>query len=86
MRAETAFASRHGSDAPPLLLKAAKRFEALDLRLARETYRDAFTAARVRRRCGVRGEDDEMKADGWLGSIAEVDSADEMARCAAVKE
>jgi DNA-binding CsgD family transcriptional regulator len=47
VRAETAFASRHGSDAPPLLLKAAKRFEALDLGLARETYRDAFTAATV---------------------------------------
>jgi DNA-binding CsgD family transcriptional regulator len=45
VRAETAFASRHGSDAPPLLLKAAERLEALDLRLARETYGDAFTAA-----------------------------------------
>ena len=35
----------HGSDAPPLLLKAAKRFEPLDQRLARETYLDALTAA-----------------------------------------
>ena len=33
-----------GSDAPPLLLKAAKRFEPLDQRLARETYLDALTA------------------------------------------
>ena len=33
-----------GSDAPPLLLKAAKRFEPLDERLARETYLDALTA------------------------------------------
>ncbi len=38
-------ASSRGSDAPPLLLKAAKRLEALDLQLARETYRDAFSAA-----------------------------------------
>ena len=33
-----------GSDAPPLLLKAAMRFEPLDGRLARETYLDALTA------------------------------------------
>jgi DNA-binding CsgD family transcriptional regulator len=33
-----------GSDASPLLLKAAKRFEPLDGRLARETYLDALTA------------------------------------------
>ena len=35
----------HGSDAPPLLLKAAKRFVPLDQKLARETYLDALTAA-----------------------------------------
>ncbi len=35
----------HGNDAPPLLLKAAKRLEPLDPGLARETYRDAFYAA-----------------------------------------
>jgi DNA-binding CsgD family transcriptional regulator/tetratricopeptide (TPR) repeat protein len=45
LRAQIAFASEHGSAAPPLLLKAAKRFEALDLALARETYLDAFMAA-----------------------------------------
>ena len=33
-----------GSDASPLLLRAAKRFEPLDRRLARETYLDALTA------------------------------------------
>ena len=33
-----------GSDAPPLLLTAATRFEPLDGRLARETYLDALTA------------------------------------------
>jgi DNA-binding CsgD family transcriptional regulator len=45
VRAQIAFASKHGSDAPPLLLKAAKRLTGLDPELARETYRDAFCAA-----------------------------------------
>ena len=34
-----------GSDAPPLLLKAARRLEPLDLDLARQTYLDAWLAA-----------------------------------------
>jgi DNA-binding CsgD family transcriptional regulator len=45
LRAEIAFASRRGSDAPPLLLKAARQLEPLDRGLARETYLEAFTAA-----------------------------------------
>jgi outer membrane PBP1 activator LpoA protein len=45
LRGELAFASRHGSEAPPLLLRAAKRFEALDRRLARDTYLEALGAA-----------------------------------------
>jgi DNA-binding CsgD family transcriptional regulator len=45
LRAQIAFASRRGRDAPPLLLKAAKQLEPLDVRLARETYLDALTAA-----------------------------------------
>ncbi|HEY2201713.1 MAG TPA: LuxR C-terminal-related transcriptional regulator, partial [Solirubrobacteraceae bacterium] len=45
LRGQLAFASRHGSDAPPLLLKAAQRFELLDPRLARQTYLEALTAA-----------------------------------------
>ena len=45
LRAQIAFASSHGRDAPPLMLRAAKQFEALDVRLARETYLEAFTAA-----------------------------------------
>ena len=44
LRGEIAFALSRGSDAPPLLLKAAKRLEPLDLRLARETYLEALTA------------------------------------------
>ena len=45
LRAQIAFASSHGRDAPPLMLSAAKRLEALDVGLARETYLEAFTAA-----------------------------------------
>ncbi|TWD81738.1 ATP/maltotriose-dependent transcriptional regulator MalT [Kribbella amoyensis] len=45
LRGQIAFASGHGSDAPPLLLKAAKQWELLDLDLARETYLDAWGAA-----------------------------------------
>ena len=45
LRAQIAFASSHGRDAPPLLLRAARRLEPLDVGLARETYLEAFTAA-----------------------------------------
>ncbi len=45
LRARILFASSRGSDAPPLLLKAAARLEPLDVRLARETYLDALSAA-----------------------------------------
>jgi DNA-binding CsgD family transcriptional regulator/tetratricopeptide (TPR) repeat protein len=45
LRAETAFAQSRGSDAPPLLLRAARTIESLDPKLARETYLDAWSAA-----------------------------------------
>ena len=45
LRAQIAFVVRRGGDAPPLLLKAARRLEPLDVRLARGTYLDAFVAA-----------------------------------------
>lgn len=58
LRAEIVFVRRRGSDAPPLLLDVAKRLEALDAGLARETYLEAFGAAvfagRLGDRCGVR--------------------------------
>jgi DNA-binding CsgD family transcriptional regulator len=44
VRGHVAFASGLGSDAPPLLLAAAKQLEALDLDLARETYLTAWAA------------------------------------------
>jgi DNA-binding CsgD family transcriptional regulator len=45
LRAHVAFASGLGSDAPPLLLKAARQLESFDLELARETYLVAWAAA-----------------------------------------
>jgi DNA-binding CsgD family transcriptional regulator len=45
VRGHVAFGSGLGSDAPPLLLAAAKRLEAFDMELARETYLDAWGAA-----------------------------------------
>jgi DNA-binding CsgD family transcriptional regulator len=58
LRAQLAFAVRRGNDAPPLLLRAAKRLEPLDARLARETHLEALAAAifagRLSRGGGVR--------------------------------
>ena len=45
LRAEIAFTVNRGSDAPLLLLKAARRLEPLDVRVARETYLEALSAA-----------------------------------------
>jgi DNA-binding CsgD family transcriptional regulator len=45
LRGQIAFASDLGSEAAPLLLKAAKRLEPLNLDLARDTYLSAWMAA-----------------------------------------
>jgi DNA-binding CsgD family transcriptional regulator len=45
LRGQIAFAAGLGSDAPPLLLKAAERLDPIDLDVARETYLDAWHAA-----------------------------------------
>jgi DNA-binding CsgD family transcriptional regulator len=45
LHAEIAFAQNRGSDAPPLLLRAAGTLEQLDVRLSRDTYLDAWSAA-----------------------------------------
>ena len=63
LRGQIAFASGLGSDAPPLLLKAARRLEPLNLALARETYLDAWGAALYHR------------APGGAGDLAEISRA-----------
>ena len=55
LRGQVAFSSSRGSDVPPLLLKAARQFESLDPRLARETYLDALAAATFAGRLAVGG-------------------------------
>ena len=55
LRAQLAFALRRGSDAPPLLLAAAKRLEPLDAGLARETFLEALAAAIFAGRLGGGG-------------------------------
>ena len=52
IRARVSFAADRGSEAPPLLLTAAKRLEPLDGAAAREIYLDALTAALFAGRLG----------------------------------
>jgi DNA-binding CsgD family transcriptional regulator len=52
LRAEIAFARTRGSDAPSLLLDAARRLEPLDAALARETHLEAMAAAMFAGRLG----------------------------------
>jgi DNA-binding CsgD family transcriptional regulator/tetratricopeptide (TPR) repeat protein len=55
LRAQIAFSSNIGSDAPPLLVSAARRLERLDPELARETYLDAWGAAMFAGRLATAG-------------------------------
>jgi DNA-binding CsgD family transcriptional regulator len=53
LRAQVAFAVDRQGDAPASLLRAAKGFETLEPRLARDTYLDAFSAALFAGRLGT---------------------------------
>ena len=53
LRAEIAFTSRRGRDAPPLLLEAARRLDPLDAAMARETYLEAIASAMFAGRLGT---------------------------------
>jgi DNA-binding CsgD family transcriptional regulator len=55
VRAQLAFVTNRGSDAPPLMLKAAKRFEAIDAGLSRDSYLDAFSATMFAGRLALGG-------------------------------
>jgi DNA-binding CsgD family transcriptional regulator len=56
LRGQIAFAAGGGSDAPALLVKAAKRLEPLDAALARQTYLEAWVAARFAGRFAGAGD------------------------------
>jgi DNA-binding CsgD family transcriptional regulator len=62
LRARISFAADRGSEAPPLLLSAAKRLERLDARLAREIYLDALSAALFAGRLGGEGSAPQVAA------------------------
>jgi len=66
LRAQIAFVLRRGSDAPGLLLRAAKRLEPLDLELARQTYVDALSAGVFAGRVG----DDLELVDVAMAALA----------------
>jgi DNA-binding CsgD family transcriptional regulator len=53
--ADLAFVTNRGSDAPSLLLKAAKRLEPIDPELSRATYLQAFSAAMLTGRLALGG-------------------------------
>jgi len=55
LRGQIAFSSSRGTDAPPMLLKAARQLEPLNPRLARETYLAALAAATFAGRLAVGG-------------------------------
>ena len=75
LRAQIAFARKRGKDAPPLLVDAARRLEAHDAELARETYLEAMAAAlfagRLGRGRGEREVADAARAAARAGAAAE---------------
>ena len=60
LRGQIALLSSFGSEAPALLLKAARRLESLDIALARETYLDAWAAAMFAGRFACAGSVQEV--------------------------
>jgi DNA-binding CsgD family transcriptional regulator/tetratricopeptide (TPR) repeat protein len=60
LRGQIVFASGLGSDAPLLLLKAAKRLESVDIELARSAYMSAWTAALFAGRFAGAGDLEEV--------------------------
>ena len=67
LRAQIAFTTRRGSDAPPLLLEAARRLDPLDAKLARETYLEALASAMFAGRLGT-GPDEREVAEAARAS------------------
>jgi DNA-binding CsgD family transcriptional regulator/tetratricopeptide (TPR) repeat protein len=67
VRAQIAFTSRRGSDAPPLLLEAARRLGPLDGKMARETYLEALASAMFAGRLGM-GPDERDVAEAARAS------------------
>src|SRR6516165_5234734 len=60
LRAQIAFASQRGRDAPPLLLGAARQLDPLDAAMARETYLEAIASAMFAGRLGTGPDEREV--------------------------
>ena len=67
LRAQIAFTSLRGRDAPPLLLAAARRLDSLDAAMARETYLEAIASAMFAGRLGT-GPDERQVAEAARAS------------------
>jgi len=67
LRAQIAFTSRRGREAPPLLLEAARRLDPLDAAMARETYLEALASAMFAGRLGA-GPDEREVAEAARAS------------------
>jgi ATP/maltotriose-dependent transcriptional regulator MalT len=67
LRAEAAYSESRGSDAPALLLRAAKALEPLDPQLARETYLDAWSSALFAGRFASTASMDEVSREARAG-------------------
>ena len=64
VRAQLAFVTSRGSDAPPLLLQAARRLGPIDAELSRATYLDAMSAAMFAGRLATGGGVTEVRRRG----------------------
>jgi DNA-binding CsgD family transcriptional regulator len=60
LRAQIAFVSQRGRDAPPLLLEAARRLDPLDAAMARGTYLEAIASAMFAGRLGTGPDEREV--------------------------
>jgi DNA-binding CsgD family transcriptional regulator len=70
LRAQIAFASQRGRDAPPLLLEAATRLEPLDAKTARETYLEALASAMFAGRLGNGPDEREVAESARTSTLA----------------
>jgi DNA-binding CsgD family transcriptional regulator len=68
LSARLAFAINRGSDAPALLLRAARRLEPFNVELARGTYLEAIAAAQFAARLALKGDDPVTVAEVALSA------------------
>ena len=75
LRAQIAFTSLRGRDAPPLLLAAARRLDSLDAAMARETYLEAIASAIFAGRLGTGPDEHEIAEAARASSRRQAEGA-----------